>query len=416
MGSPNDWKNVEAWSAWVRKTYPSRKMIPGSPSDAEYAAQVGCTQTQLQQWRRGKTGIPLTAYARMSLPLTEREFLDIVIKDNRWERIEDVYRWRHEQRTASFLKTESPEQSRLHRSAGSDGGKAIWESGNADLWWAIWPGLKEHLKMEYEKHRRRVVTPEQRRRWRVRARASNRKSKEAIRARTLGMTVHTYRVRQQVRQARLEALRSGLIRPSDGPKFATETGRAIAVKISHMRNRVQFLSDSLDSWGSKPCHRWGHIRMHEWAADQSPEVRAAYNAYMRPKWTARTYARRAVENGLNGSFEPHELYEQYKRWGYRCAYCGKTRKQCRAEGADLTADHVIPLVWARDSEQWSGVDQINTIENIVPACQSCNYSKHDKDPMQWMQDNHGLRPRVVAVVDTMWSYTTQCVGSLDNGD
>lgn len=49
----------------------------------------------------------------------------------------------------------------------------------------------------------------------------------------------------------------------------------------------------------------------------------------------------------------------------KCAYCGKE--------LDLTQDHFIPL--SADGEY--------TSSNIIPACQSCNSSKHNKDFFEW---------------------------------
>lgn len=61
--------------------------------------------------------------------------------------------------------------------------------------------------------------------------------------------------------------------------------------------------------------------------------------------------------------------EQWKRikqcFNNECAYCGRTLK--------LTQDHVIPL--SKDGEYG--------VSNIVPACGSCNSSKHDKDFKEW---------------------------------
>lgn len=58
-----------------------------------------------------------------------------------------------------------------------------------------------------------------------------------------------------------------------------------------------------------------------------------------------------------------EQWEGIKqRYGYRCAYCGLRKK--------LTRDHVIPI-----SKGGS-----NTVDNIVPACISCNCSKHTGPP------------------------------------
>lgn len=50
---------------------------------------------------------------------------------------------------------------------------------------------------------------------------------------------------------------------------------------------------------------------------------------------------------------------------YRCAYCGK---RCKGK---LTMDHVTPLSKGGN----------HTLQNIVPACKSCNSKKHDGPPL-----------------------------------
>jgi hypothetical protein len=64
-----------------------------------------------------------------------------------------------------------------------------------------------------------------------------------------------------------------------------------------------------------------------------------------------------------------EQWEKTKQYfGDKCAYCGKKR--------ELTQDHFIPL--SKGGEY--------TVNNIIPACQWCNASKHDKDFFKWYQE------------------------------
>jgi 5-methylcytosine-specific restriction endonuclease McrA len=67
---------------------------------------------------------------------------------------------------------------------------------------------------------------------------------------------------------------------------------------------------------------------------------------------------RARKYAAAGSFTPAEWLELVALYGGRCAYCGSTDP--------LEADHRIPL--ARGGS--------NLIENILPACHSCNARKH----------------------------------------
>ena len=62
-----------------------------------------------------------------------------------------------------------------------------------------------------------------------------------------------------------------------------------------------------------------------------------------------------------------EQWEKCKDYfNNKCAYCGEDTKE-------LTRDHV--LAYSKGG--------YNVQSNIVPACQSCNSSKRDKDMEEW---------------------------------
>ena len=71
-----------------------------------------------------------------------------------------------------------------------------------------------------------------------------------------------------------------------------------------------------------------------------------------------------------------DKYQLQEGFG-ECIYCGK-------EG-DTTFDHLIPL-------NKGGED---TITNQVPACQSCNSSKSDRDVIEWFAERDQPVPRIV---------------------
>lgn len=80
------------------------------------------------------------------------------------------------------------------------------------------------------------------------------------------------------------------------------------------------------------------------------------------------HRRRTRELGAEGSFTDAEFEEVCKRHLWACAYCHRPTKK-------LTADHAVPL--ARGGT--------NRIENIVPACRSCNSSKGTKSVEQYRE-------------------------------
>ena len=74
---------------------------------------------------------------------------------------------------------------------------------------------------------------------------------------------------------------------------------------------------------------------------------------------------RARRFAATGSFTPLQWLELVAFHGGRCAYCGKTEA--------LEADHRVPL--ARGGS--------NDIENILPACHTCNARKHLMDEAEF---------------------------------
>lgn len=58
----------------------------------------------------------------------------------------------------------------------------------------------------------------------------------------------------------------------------------------------------------------------------------------------------------------------YARDDYTCAYCGE-------RGGRLECDHVIPVSRGGSNE----------LTNLVTACFSCNRSKHNRTPEEWLQ-------------------------------
>jgi 5-methylcytosine-specific restriction endonuclease McrA len=60
-----------------------------------------------------------------------------------------------------------------------------------------------------------------------------------------------------------------------------------------------------------------------------------------------------------------EIRARFAEFDHRCAYCGAS--------GDLHIEHVVPI------SKGGG----HAIGNIVPACESCNYSKRDHDPEAW---------------------------------
>lgn len=90
--------------------------------------------------------------------------------------------------------------------------------------------------------------------------------------------------------------------------------------------------------------------------------------------------RRARKLSKPNSFKIHDWMYALKYWDNRCAYCGNQRGLFYS--MRLTMDHYIPL---------SNSDNPGTVpKNILPACQSCNSQKHDRNAFEWLCEKIGI--------------------------
>jgi hypothetical protein len=74
-----------------------------------------------------------------------------------------------------------------------------------------------------------------------------------------------------------------------------------------------------------------------------------------------------------------ERVQVYQKMGGHCAYCG-----CDLKYKDMQVDHVIAL-------RRGGAD---TLDNMLPACRSCNYYK-DTLTIEGFRDNIARLPTVL---------------------
>jgi 5-methylcytosine-specific restriction endonuclease McrA len=116
-------------------------------------------------------------------------------------------------------------------------------------------------------------------------------------------------------------------------------------------------------WREHPEARKEHDRQWNqakwWLEYQTkPELRL----YTRQK----SKRRKALERGSIGiQVKGCQVKKRFAEFGNCCAYCGAA--------GDLHIEHVIPI----------SKGGTHVLSNIVPACQSCNYSKRDKDAEAW---------------------------------
>lgn len=116
------------------------------------------------------------------------------------------------------------------------------------------------------------------------------------------------------------------------------------------------------------------VRKRKYDQRRKREKREEYNAYMREynkreevaeKRRVYWQKRYAKKMALPNAFTLQEWEDVKGQFNHACAYCGEEK--------ELTQDHFIPL--SKGGEY--------TINNIIPACISCNVSKKDKDFFKW---------------------------------
>lgn len=77
--------------------------------------------------------------------------------------------------------------------------------------------------------------------------------------------------------------------------------------------------------------------------------------------------RARLKDGCSPGVSPSDWLQRQEEFGHVCAYCLKR--------AQLTIDHVVSIALGGRDE----------IENVVPACLSCNASKGPKTLLEWVR-------------------------------
>ena len=96
------------------------------------------------------------------------------------------------------------------------------------------------------------------------------------------------------------------------------------------------------------------------------EYNKAYSKNHTEYFVQAGHKRNARKNQLKSTFTAKEWDEAKAEFGHACAYCGKPSER-------LQQDHFIPLSAGGEY----------TKANIIPACKSCNCSKHNSLFAEW---------------------------------
>ena len=122
-----------------------------------------------------------------------------------------------------------------------------------------------------------------------------------------------------------------------------------------------------------------------WKANNPDRVSSYQKQYLRdnPEYFVRAvHKRNALKQQLPSTLTVEQWDEIKIRFESKCAYCGKEEP--------LTQDHFMPLSKGGEYSH----------NNIIPACKSCNSSKHDKGFFDWYPKfRHYSKKREKAIVD-----------------
>lgn len=166
-------------------------------------------------------------------------------------------------------------------------------------------------------------------------------------------------------------------------KKAQENGRAKfnAKKAQRYQNKKEEIRSSIRlKYASDNTFRSAIINdriKHYWVdPEKGRQKSAAWRRANPDKRRAFSNAYRARKVSAPGECSGDDWIAILNYHNGRCAYC----LRCEAEAGTLAMEHMLPL--SRGGT--------NDPDNIVPGCKSCNSSKNDKTPLEFVS---GLRPR-----------------------
>jgi 5-methylcytosine-specific restriction endonuclease McrA len=130
------------------------------------------------------------------------------------------------------------------------------------------------------------------------------------------------------------------------------------------------------AWGAG--YRQRHLEQHRARArrdyanhrDARRETQRVYRKNNLDRLLIRNARRIAIRNSASGDLALAEWYQILMDFDHRCAYCQRKLER-------LAKEHMTPLV--RGGE--------HTVENIVPACTSCNSRKNQKTLLEFAMTN-----------------------------
>jgi len=184
------------------------------------------------------------------------------------------------------------------------------------------------------------------------------------------------RNKERIRQRRIEARRK------NPEKFKAAYEKWRLANLDKVAARVKAWRDANPGKSRETARNsyWRNWDKRKQLRDQRREELRERNKNWRranlEKDAAKSRRHYAKKRGATGSHTLEEFLEVCEQYSWRCFYCG-----CQLDRSTVTEDHVVPV-----SE--GGTDNI---DNIVPACRSCNSRKGDKSLEEFLA-LYGIRP------------------------
>lgn len=165
--------------------------------------------------------------------------------------------------------------------------------------------------------------------------------------------------------------------------YKLEWRRTHAVRLKEYRAATAIRRKQIFAkWAEKNKERLTQKRKSEYRADPGsarskaiawrkahPETAREYRKRNAEKLSASYHRRRALKLSAGGAHTAEQINELLVRQKFRCVVCRGLINKKRHK------DHIVPL----------SAGGTNDILNIQLLCPSCNLSKHDRDPLSFMQ-------------------------------
>jgi len=143
------------------------------------------------------------------------------------------------------------------------------------------------------------------------------------------------------------------------PVGLSKTGNAGRLVIGKFIIKEEVMSANVIQFDPEKLCKPGAVR--PWRGDAQEQRRAANTAANANRW--------ARERGLPGTLTTYGVTAMLELAGGKCIYCEQPARPEQGPSGALGIDHVVPFA----------AGGVNELSNVVPACLSCNATKHDRD-------------------------------------